>query len=184
MSGSKMQNECTHQLQNIEGLMQTRTPAFLWYPPPPHDYPYDWVILDPKSKEDKLKVTKFKKNLNFFNFETNITCDTPSEVAWYDVQIWNGSHKYCWRYRADTILSTDGQTDGRTGRQTDKVKPVYPPFNFVEAEGIMIPTNNSDGQAYPYVLAMIVHSDKHEIVFYIIWIFLRLCNHSRMLIVK
>ena len=27
--------------------------------------------------------------------------------------------------RADTILSTD--------RQTDKVKPVYPPFNFVEA---------------------------------------------------
>ena len=28
-------------------------------------------------------------------------------------------NKYCWRYRADMILSTDGQTD--------KVKPVYPP---------------------------------------------------------
>ena len=27
------------------------------------------------------------------------------------MQIWNGSDKYCWRYRADTILSTDGHTD-------------------------------------------------------------------------
>ena len=43
---------------------------------------------------------------------------------------WNGSDEYSWRYRADTILSTDGQTD--------KVIPVYPPFNFVEAGGIMI----------------------------------------------
>ena len=64
----------------------------------------------------------------FLNFEMGITHDTPSEVAWQDVQIWNGSDEYCWRYRADTILSTDGQTD--------KVIPVYPPFNFVEAGGI------------------------------------------------
>ena len=48
------------------------------------------------------------------NFETGITRDTPSEVAWQDVQIWNGSDEHCWRYRADTILSTDGQTDRRT----------------------------------------------------------------------
>ena len=32
---------------------------------------------------------------------------------------------------------TDGQTDGRTDGQTDKVIPVYPPFNFVEAGGII-----------------------------------------------
>ena len=38
----------------------TRTPAFWGYPPPPHDYPYYWVILDPKSKEDKVKVTNTK----------------------------------------------------------------------------------------------------------------------------
>ena len=25
------------------------------------------------------------------------------------MQIWNGSDEYCWRYRADTILRTDGQ---------------------------------------------------------------------------
>ena len=70
-----------------------------------------------------------------------ITRDTPSEVAWQDVQIWNGSDEYSWRYRADTILSTDGQTDRRTDGQTDgrmdKVIPVYPPINFVEAGGII-----------------------------------------------
>ena len=110
----------------------TRTPAFWWYPPPPHDYPYYWVILDPKSKEYEVKVTNLKNSPKFhfffLNFGTNITCDTPSQVAWQDVQIWNGSDKFCWRYRAETILSTDGQTD--------KVKPVYPPFNFVEVGGI------------------------------------------------
>ena len=86
----------------------TRTPAFWGYPPPPHYYPYHWVILDPKSKEDKVKVTNLK------NFETTIiTRDTSSEFAWKDVQIRNGSDEYFWRYRADTILSTDGQTDRR-----------------------------------------------------------------------
>ena len=29
------------------------------------------------------------------------------------------------------------QTDGQTDKQIDDVKPVYPPFNFVEAEGII-----------------------------------------------
>ena len=62
----------------------TRTPAFWGYPPPPHDYPYHWVILDPKSKEDKVKVTNLKKSPKFqiLNFKMGITRDTPSEVAW------------------------------------------------------------------------------------------------------
>ena len=34
---------------------------------PPHDYPYNCVILDAKSKEDKDKVTNFK-NLSKFEF--------------------------------------------------------------------------------------------------------------------
>ena len=35
------------------------------------------------------------------------------------MQIWNGSDQYCGRYRADTVLSTDRWTDGRTdGRMT------------------------------------------------------------------
>ena len=36
----------------------------------------------------------------------------------------------------DTILSTEGQTDGQ--RQTDKVKAVYSPFKIVEAGCIKI----------------------------------------------
>ena len=44
----------------------TRTPAFWGYPPPPHDYPYHWVILDPKSKEDKVKVTNLQNSPNFW----------------------------------------------------------------------------------------------------------------------
>ena len=33
---------------------------FWGYPLPPHDYSYHQVILDPKSKEDKVKVTNLK----------------------------------------------------------------------------------------------------------------------------
>ena len=44
----------------IKTTRTTKTPAFWGYPLPPHDYPYYWVILDPKSKEDKVKIT----NLN------------------------------------------------------------------------------------------------------------------------
>ena len=47
----------------------TRTPSFWGYPPPPHDYPYHWVILDPKSKDDKVKVTNFKNSPKFQIFE-------------------------------------------------------------------------------------------------------------------
>ena len=110
----------------------TRTPAFWGYPPPPHDYPYHWVILDPKSKEDKVKVTNLKNLAKFQIFEfwnghytrhtflsCLIRCANMKWIRWV-----------FWRYRADTILSTDGQTD--------KVIPVYPPINFVEAGGIII----------------------------------------------
>ena len=38
----------------FDTLRTTRTPAFWGYPPPPHDYPYYWFILDPKSKQDKV----------------------------------------------------------------------------------------------------------------------------------
>ena len=40
-------------------LVQTRTTRT------PHDYPYHWVILDPKSKEDKVKVTNLKNSPKF-----------------------------------------------------------------------------------------------------------------------
>ena len=34
----------------------TRTPAFWGYPPPPHDYPHYWVMLDPKSKQGRMTL--------------------------------------------------------------------------------------------------------------------------------
>ena len=47
----------------------TTMPAFWGYPPPPsHDYPYYWVILAPKLKEDKVKVINSKNLPTFFNF--------------------------------------------------------------------------------------------------------------------
>ena len=52
--------EWINALPSITITRTTRTPAFWGYPPPPHDYPYHWVILDPKSKEDKVKVTNSK----------------------------------------------------------------------------------------------------------------------------
>ena len=68
------------------------------------------------------------------------------------MQIWNRSNKYCWIYLINLIniqsrhnsvhRQTDRQMDRRMDRpregQTDKVKPVYPPFNFIEAGGITI----------------------------------------------
>ena len=41
------------KLEQLERLRSEDTPL-------PHDYPYYWVILDPKSKEDKVKVTNSK----------------------------------------------------------------------------------------------------------------------------
>ena len=121
-------------------------PAFWGYPPPPHDYPYHWVILDPKSREDKVKVTNLKNSPKFQIFEfwnrhytphtffsCLIRCANMKWIQWVLLKIQSG-HDFVHR-------RTDGQTDGRTDGQTDKVIPVYPPFNFVEVGGIM--TSNS-----------------------------------------
>ena len=64
------------------GTRTIRTPAFWGYPPPPHDYPYHWIILDPKSKEDKVKVTNLKNSPKFQIFEFWNGHYTLSEVAW------------------------------------------------------------------------------------------------------
>ena len=50
-----------------------------------------------------------------------------------------------WKYEMDPMSIVEDtertrfcpQTDGRTDGQTDKVMPVYPPLNFVEAGGII-----------------------------------------------
>ena len=53
----------TNSMAKVTNVIKTRTtrmPAFWGYPPLPHDYPYYWFMSDPKSKEDKVKVTNLK----------------------------------------------------------------------------------------------------------------------------
>ena len=88
----------------------TRTPAFWGHLPLPHDYPYYWFILDPKSKEDKVKVTNLKNSPKFQLFQVLLKID----------------------YRVDTILSTDGQTDGGTDGQGETS---IPPFQLHWSSG-------------------------------------------------
>ena len=96
-----------------------RPDTVLRIPPPPHDYPYYWVILDPKSKEDKVKVTNLwllKQTLHTF-WSCLIRCANMQWIRWVLLKIQSGH---------DSVH-----------RRTDKVKPVYPPFNFVEEGGII-----------------------------------------------
>ena len=58
-----------HRIHAYISTRTTRMPAFWGYPPLPHDYPYYWVILDPKSKKDKVKVTNLKNLPKFQTFE-------------------------------------------------------------------------------------------------------------------
>ena len=53
------------------------------------------------------------------------------------------------------------QTDRQADRQTDMVKPVYPPFNFVEAGGIIIkiPLFLDDINSLPTKMVFILKND-------------------------
>ena len=105
---------------------------FWGYPLPPHDYPYHWVILDPKSKEDKVKVKNLKNwpKFQIYKFRNNhytphtswsclIKCANIKWIQWVLLKIVRGQD------------SVHRWTDW----QMNKVKPVYPPFNFIEAGG-------------------------------------------------
>ena len=100
----------------------TRTPAFWGYPPPPHDYPLYWVKLDPKWKEDKVKVTNLKNSPKFQTLHVTHLLKLLDKMCKYEMD-------------PTSIVEDTEQTPFCP--QTDKVKPVYPPFTFVEAWGII-----------------------------------------------
>ena len=133
-----------------------RTSAFWGYPPPPHDYPYYWFILNPKLKQDKLKVTNLKnlpklqiceiwKTLYMRHtfWSCLIRCVNMKWIQWVLWKIQSGHH------------SVHRRTDGRTEGQMDKVKPVYP-LQLHWAEGIscacdsLAPWDNGSG-LYIYI---------------------------------
>ena len=103
----------------------TRTPAFWGYPLPPHDYTYHWFILDPKSKQRRQRFKKFAKTSNFLILKKKIHVTHHlkllAKICKYEMDPMSIAEDTEWT----RFLSTDGLTD--------KAKPIYPPFNFVEA---------------------------------------------------
>ena len=124
---------CRYNIQHVTNETRTtKMPAFWGYTPPPHDY---WVILDPKSKEGKVKVTNLKNLPKFLIFEfwnklymqhtswsCLIRCANMKWIWWVLLKM---------QSRHDSVHRwTDGQTDGQGETNIH-------PFNFVEAEGII-----------------------------------------------
>ena len=102
----------------IPSQTRTRTPAFWGYPLPPHDYPLYWVILDPKSKEDKVKNLK---NLPKLRVDTILSTDRQTDrltdgrtdwtihrAAWSQLKICRESRHFqfiCWCWREWDVTS-------------------------------------------------------------------------------
>ena len=110
---------------------------------------YYWVILDSKSKEDKVKVTKLKnlpklQILKFWNkhdtrhtfWSCLIRCTNMKWIRRVLFRIQSGHDSVHRR--------TDGRADVQTEGRTDEVNPVYTPFQLRWSGGIITP--------YPYVI--------------------------------
>ena len=112
----------------------TRMPAFWGYSPSPHDYPFCWFTLDPKSKEDKVKFTNYKNLPKFQIFEFWHKLYTRHTIWTCLIRCTNMK----WiRQILLKIQSGHGSVHTRTDRQT-RWNQYTPPFKFVEVGGIMI----------------------------------------------
>ena len=128
------------KVQNFK-TRTTRTPAFWGYPRRfmiTHTSDY-WVILDPKSKDDKVKVTNLKilPKFQFFKFWNKhytrhtvrsclIRCANMKWIRRVLLKIQSGHDSVHRR--------TDGQTDGRTDRWTKWNQ--YTPIQLRWKEGL------------------------------------------------
>ena len=123
-NGMLLLTHCNSSWIELDWTRTTRTPAFWGYPPPPHDYPYHWVILDPKSKEDKVKVTNLKNSPKFQIFEFRnghytrhtfwsclIRCANMKWIRWVLLKIQSGHDSVHRRTEGQTDRRTDGQGD-------------------------------------------------------------------------
>ena len=107
----------------------TRIPAFWGYPLSPYDYPYYWFILNPKSWQDKVKVTNLDNLLKLiFQCKKNtfwsclMTC---VNLKWRVLLKIESRH--------DPVHKrADGQADRWTRRNQ------YTPFQLCWSGGIMI----------------------------------------------
>ena len=114
----------THYLYQLERLLSEISPAISWLP---------ILGIHIEDKVANLKILPKIQILEFFNFLymqhtfwsclmrcVNMKC--IQLVLWKLQSRHNSVHRW---------------TDRRTDRWTDDVKPVYPPFNFVEVGGII-----------------------------------------------
>ena len=64
-------SELHHGCKELIKTRTTRTPTFWGYPPPPHDYPHYWVILDPKSKNNWSRTENVTERTRFSKSRSN-----------------------------------------------------------------------------------------------------------------
>ena len=76
------------KLEKLERLRSEDTP------PPPHDYPFYWVILDPKSKEDKVINLKNLPKFQIFKFWNS---HDTGHTFWSCFMSKYEIDEYCWR---------------------------------------------------------------------------------------
>ena len=125
------------KLEQLERLRSEDTPP----PPPP---PPAWWLPIPLShigsqvKRGQSQSHKFKKIAKISLHATHLLklLDKMCKYEMDPMRILEDTERT--RFCPQTDRRTDGRTDRRTDGQTDKVIPVYPPINFVEAEGIKI----------------------------------------------
>ena len=113
-----------NKLEQLERLRSEDTP------PPPHDYPYYWVILNPKSEEDKVKVTKLKNSPKFQIFKQTLHAthllkllDKMCKYEMDPMSIVEDTERT--RFCPQTDGQTDGQMDGRTDGQGETSIPPF-----------------------------------------------------------
>ena len=111
----------TSQLEQLERLRSEDTPRHLMIT---HTIdPHYWVILDPKSKEDKVKVANLKNvsKLQIFEFWNKLHTRHT---------FWSCLIRYAYmKWIRQVLLKIQSGHDSVhrwTDGQADKVKPVYP----------------------------------------------------------
>ena len=78
LTPNRVNNSYEFKLEQLERLRSEDTPCHLMST---HTIESYWIPSQMKTKS-KLQILRIRQNFNFFEFVTNITRDTPSEVAW------------------------------------------------------------------------------------------------------
>ena len=118
-------------------------PAFWGYPSPPHDYPYYWVILDPKWKEDKVKITNLKNLPKFYLFEFWNKLYMPHLLKLLDMMC---------KYEMDPMSIVEDTEQTRFCPQTDgQGETSKPLFQLCWSGGIIMINVTGKSVGYPQV---------------------------------